>query len=309
MKQEIIIKKQREKDLAKLSKKIMVQVEKSLGVNLDKLQKNLLSSYNPREQKIERFFRDVYNTPTTKKGLRQISEDYLQTNMSDQDLEYLLSNTNERNKIAEQIKNEFQINFRKGEYHTKSIPVEALDDVADLLEGLENPSDRYVLIMYYGFSPDEKTYTLTEIGDHLDLTTERIRQLRNRGLRKVRANGGRTLAVKYANFADIPNQTLDFEEEIKILKAEVQERNIMIKDIITSYKSRRNNVYKIPVADLDLSVRAANGLARLECETIGDIIVNQDKFRYVKNLGRKSLIEIKEAIVEKGVKPTAIYTF
>ena len=58
------------------------------------------------------------------------------------------------------------------------------ENVARALRGLR-PRDARVLRLYYGLQGEEE-HTLEEIGDLLGVTRERIRQLRDRGLREIR---------------------------------------------------------------------------------------------------------------------------
>ncbi len=77
------------------------------------------------------------------------------------------------------------------------VPDEALDQ-ADLaaalgrsLAGLDG-RERQIVRSYYGLDAREPM-TLEQIGEHLGLTRERVRQLRDRALQKIRATWGPTL--------------------------------------------------------------------------------------------------------------------
>ena len=56
------------------------------------------------------------------------------------------------------------------------------------------------------------------------------------------------------------------------------------------------------VADLDLSVRSYNALMRAGCKTVGQAItaINENKLLAVRNLGVKSVAEIRALILEYG---------
>ena len=56
------------------------------------------------------------------------------------------------------------------------------------------------------------------------------------------------------------------------------------------------------VSEIDLSVRSYNALMRANCKTIGDAItaINEGKLFAVRNLGVKSIAEIRRLILEYG---------
>ena len=59
------------------------------------------------------------------------------------------------------------------------------------------------------------------------------------------------------------------------------------------------------IDDLNLTVRARNGLMRAGTDTIGkvaELIMDDDGLAKVRNLGRKSIAEIKTAILAEGYK-------
>lgn len=65
-------------------------------------------------------------------------------------------------------------------YHRNSFK----DSIKEYLDEL-NPRDRKIVIYYYGLYGKE-SHTLNDIGNILGVTRERVRQLRNRGLEKIR---------------------------------------------------------------------------------------------------------------------------
>lgn len=61
--------------------------------------------------------------------------------------------------------------------------------------------------------------------------------------------------------------------------------------------------FRIPVEELDLSVRSANCLRSANIKTIGDLVQKTEvEMLKTKNFGRKSLNEIKEILAEMGLK-------
>lgn len=55
--------------------------------------------------------------------------------------------------------------------------------------------EKYVLLSFYGIESKEKS--LMEIGEELDLTRERVRQIKEKGIRKLKAYSSRNLLKEY----------------------------------------------------------------------------------------------------------------
>jgi RNA polymerase primary sigma factor len=66
-------------------------------------------------------------------------------------------------------------------------------DVAEVLECL-NPRQRLVLQLRFGLG-NGTPHTLAEVGDQLNISRERVRQLENEALRKLRRVGAQRLAA------------------------------------------------------------------------------------------------------------------
>jgi DNA-directed RNA polymerase subunit alpha len=66
--------------------------------------------------------------------------------------------------------------------------------------------------------------------------------------------------------------------------------------------------YETPIEDLDLSVRAYNCLKRSGITKVGQVLeMSEDDLLAVRNFGRKSLQELRERLVAKGlVAPTDV---
>ena len=69
----------------------------------------------------------------------------------------------------------------------------------DVRRSLEALSDREAVIisLYYGLEDDE-AMTLEAIGQQLGLTRERIRQIKEKALRKMRQSAGKEILKDYA---------------------------------------------------------------------------------------------------------------
>ena len=57
----------------------------------------------------------------------------------------------------------------------------------------------------------------------------------------------------------------------------------------------------LPIEELDIGVRAYNALKRWGIETIGDLVEKTEvELRFIPNIGKKSIEEIKEKLAEHG---------
>ena len=63
------------------------------------------------------------------------------------------------------------------------------EEVQELLESL-NDRERQVIRLRFGLE-DGKTHTLEEIGDELNVTRERVRQIEARAMEKLRNKAGK----------------------------------------------------------------------------------------------------------------------
>ncbi|MEJ2186987.1 MAG: sigma-70 family RNA polymerase sigma factor, partial [Gemmatimonadota bacterium] len=70
------------------------------------------------------------------------------------------------------------------------------EQINDALEGL-NPRDARVVRLYYGLDGG-KEHTLEEIGNMLGVTRERVRQLRDRALKRLREGDMGTALESFA---------------------------------------------------------------------------------------------------------------
>jgi hypothetical protein len=157
----------------------------------------------------------------------------------------------------------------------------------DLLpeEQLQNATLRALNLLYTReervirrrFAIDCAFGTLQEIGEDLGILKERVRQIQNKALRKLRHPKRFSLfRVSPSPPEQIPHTPIQEEQP--------PARNPWL------------------IEDLFLSLRACNGLRNAGIETIGQLMQKnpQDILR-IKKLGRKSLCEIQEVLSEMGL--------
>ena len=78
----------------------------------------------------------------------------------------------------------------------------------------------------------------------------------------------------------------------------------MVMDVDMDRKEdRRNQLLRTPISDFELSVRSRNCLAKMNIETLGDLIQRTEaELLSYKNFGETSLQEIKDILVAKGLR-------
>lgn len=126
--------------------------------------------------------------------------------------------------------------------------------------------------------------SLREIGIEIGVTTERIRSLSDKILRKLRE----PQRLGYIKFGKCGYEAL-------IAKREEEKRNAKV-----------DSQLRMTLEELDLTVRSFNCLKVRGCDTVGDIAaLTEEEILQTKNLGKKSMIEIAEALKAIGVYNTA----
>lgn len=74
-------------------------------------------------------------------------------------------------------------------------------------------------------------------------------------------------------------------------------------DDLERTEDRRAQILKIPISDFELSVRSRNCLAKMNIETLGDLIKKTEpELLSYKNFGETSLQEIKDILAQKGLR-------
>lgn len=79
--------------------------------------------------------------------------------------------------------------------------------------------------------------------------------------------------------------------------------NMRVEDEHRGGTERQNLMFKVPVTDLELSVRARNCLQKMNIQTIGDLVGRTDgELLAYRNLGDTTLQEIKSVLAAKGLR-------
>jgi len=75
------------------------------------------------------------------------------------------------------------------------------------------------------------------------------------------------------------------------------EELLIVEDTVTTKDIIHKKMLSILIDDVDLSVRAYNGLRRAGIHTLGDIAnLTEDELRAIRNIGGRTLSEIKDLL-------------
>lgn len=141
--------------------------------------------------------------------------------------------------------------------------------------------------------------TLEEVSKRFDLTRERIRQIEAKGLRKLYRSI--RVLIKKKNGYDEKIEALT--KEILVLQAQIDTQGTVPQPVLYTMAE----VLKLPIEDMDFSVRTYNCLKRGRIETIKDIVTYKDNLLHIRNLGIHSLDEIIAKISELGLSNSYTY--
>ena len=79
--------------------------------------------------------------------------------------------------------------------------------------------------------------------------------------------------------------------------------SMVVDDDLERKEDRRNQLLRTPITDFELSVRSRNCLAKMNLQSLGDLIQRTEaELLSYKNFGETSLQEIKDILVSKGLR-------
>lgn len=136
--------------------------------------------------------------------------------------------------------------------------------------------------------------TLDEAGKKIGVTRERIRQIEFKALRKIYRDLNRLIKETKPE----TNQLIKENEELRQYITELQTTlaqtsKLKIPEAIKSLS------LDTPIEEFDFSVRTYNCLKRAQINSALDIVNYTDRFDYIRNLGKRSLMEIISTIESK----------
>lgn len=176
------------------------------------------------------------------------------------------------------------------------------DDAKDTIrEALKTLTERERTAIESVYEYDE---TLEQAGEMLGVTRERARQIALSGIRKIRHRYGNEMqcgvaAVKRAEQIFTEQKEAKIAELVERRKAMDVEYRMAEHELTTPADGRAHSV---KIADMGLSTRAYNVLARYEKRTLADLlsITNAQTLRSMRNCGSSVYNEILGAVHRLG---------
>ncbi len=151
----------------------------------------------------------------------------------------------------------------------------------------------------------QRKLTLQQCGKEYGITRERIRQIEAKALRKLRhptrANMMKAvplpeLQAKHTEYCNLKDEYEWLKKAFESLTAQKAEPGVIVP------MAEHASLLAKPIEELDLSIRSYNCLRRNGKDTVRDIVeMTEDELKGVRNLGMKSLVEIKAKLTEYGL--------
>jgi len=136
---------------------------------------------------------------------------------------------------------------------------------------------------------------------------------RARRVKPVRSNVLLNLGVLYEDreeydkaagcYREVLQQFPNHRRAKAFLADAIASRSMRVDDDMERTEDRRNQLLRTPITDFELSVRSRNCLAKMNIETLGDLITRSEaELLSYKNFGETSLHEIREILQAKGLR-------
>jgi len=114
-----------------------------------------------------------------------------------------------------------------------------------------------------------------------------------------------TLEV-WTNGSISPEESISLSAQILIeylkLFTEIDDTYSRVEILVEKEEEKKDKVLEMSIEELELSVRASNGLKRANINSVGDLIEKtREEMSKIRNLGQKSLEEIERKLKELGL--------
>lgn len=153
--------------------------------------------------------------------------------------------------------------------------------------------------------------TFSEIGDKLGVRHERARQIVAKSIRKLR-HPSNARFLKYGikeylyQYGDECREAAfeeGYQKGIKNATPKGTERAPVLNPYGAHLRVPISSLERINIEELDLSVRAYNGLKRANLNTVGDVLTKSKKdILRIKNIGKGSIRELEEKLKQFDVQ-------
>jgi len=136
---------------------------------------------------------------------------------------------------------------------------------------------------------------------------------RARRIRPTRVSVLVNLGVLYEDRHEFPRAAECYREVLQVyprharaksfLRDAESSRSMVVDEDMERKEDRRNQLLRTPISDFELSVRSRNCLAKMNIQSLGDLIQRTEaELLSYKNFGETSLQEIKDILVAKGLR-------
>jgi len=103
-----------------------------------------------------------------------------------------------------------------------------------------------------------------------------------------------------------PSEAVSLSAQILIeylkLFTEIDDTYAEVEILVEKEEENKDRILEMSIEELELSVRASNGLKRASINTVGDLIQKtREEMSKIRNLGQKSLEEIERKLAELGL--------
>jgi DNA-directed RNA polymerase subunit alpha len=110
----------------------------------------------------------------------------------------------------------------------------------------------------------------------------------------------------WTNGSITPEEAISSSAQILInylkLFTEIDDRRAEVEIMVEKEEEKKDRIPDMPIEELELSVRASNGLKRANINTVGDLVDRtREEMGKIRNLGQKSLDEIENKLRELGL--------
>ena len=159
-----------------------------------------------------------------------------------------------------------------------------------------------------GYVPTEEMETIGEVGWILvdaDFSPVKKVGFRIENVRVGKKSTYEKLIMEiFTNGVKTPEESL--KEALQILKKHYELlENVSVEKPVVEQKVATDELTEklsLSIEELDISQRALNSLKRIGITTIGDLVkMTEEELKNTKNIGRKALAEIKEALEKLGL--------
>ncbi|NLV17808.1 MAG: DNA-directed RNA polymerase subunit alpha [Syntrophomonadaceae bacterium] len=90
--------------------------------------------------------------------------------------------------------------------------------------------------------------------------------------------------------------------DLFLLFSGMDNSHLEIETLVEKEEEKKDKIPDMPIEELELSVRASNGLKRANINTVGDLVEKtREEMGKIRNLGQKSLDEIEQKLRELGL--------